>query len=66
MLTIALPGYDRGTPFSFKLGSGQVIKGFVQATTTTRGERVGKQGLTLDKQMGRGPFGHVYRREEVG
>lgn len=22
--------YDRGTPFSFKLGSGQVIKGFVQ------------------------------------
>ena len=23
-------GYDRGTPFSFKLGGGQVIKGFVQ------------------------------------
>ena len=26
---LLLTGYDRGTPFSFKLGSGQVIKGFV-------------------------------------
>ena len=29
---LLLTGYDRGTPFSFKLGSGQVIKGFVQPT----------------------------------
>jgi FK506-binding protein 2 len=26
--------YDRGTPFSFKLGGGQVIKGFVAANIT--------------------------------
>lgn len=25
--------YDRGTPFSFKLGGGQVIKGFVDASS---------------------------------
>lgn len=35
---LLLTGYDRGTPFSFKLGSGQVIKGFVQPTA--RRERV--------------------------
>lgn len=26
---VTAPGYDRGSPFSFKLGGGQVIKGFV-------------------------------------
>lgn len=40
-----LAGYDRGTPFSFKLGSGQVIKGFVQPTTVR--ERVA-QGAGAD------------------
>lgn len=31
-----LAGYDRGTPFSFKLGSGQVIKGFVHHTVAPK------------------------------
>lgn len=26
---VTAPGYDRGSPFSFKLGGGQVIKGLV-------------------------------------
>lgn len=34
-------GYDRGTPFSFKLGSGQVIKGFVENTALPALENAG-------------------------
>ncbi|KAJ0107965.1 hypothetical protein J7T55_008100 [Diaporthe amygdali] len=55
MLTIALPGYDRGTPFSFKLGSGQVIKGWDEGLLDMCiGE---KRTLTIPPEKGYGQRG---------
>ncbi|OHE99880.1 FKBP-type peptidyl-prolyl cis-trans isomerase [Colletotrichum orchidophilum] len=47
--------YDRGTPFSFKIGSGQVIKGWEQGLLDMCiGE---KRTLTIPPELGYGPRG---------
>lgn len=47
--------YDKGTPFSFNLGAGEVIQGWDQGVT---GMKVGgKRKLTIPSSLGYGPQG---------
>jgi hypothetical protein len=62
---ICVPGYDRGQPLSFKVGSGQVIKGSVSRRTMIPLNYATEANSRRDIQLGRRSFGHVHWRKEV-